>query len=221
MPVVDPNAEKWKSKGQTQKTASGTHTFFTLGHERFKINNNDVVGIRSVCVESADPNQIGSELEDVIWLHTETALSRLVKFVSVGLGHNEPFDTDSDEDLAQIIGRNPFFRAKIKTSKVPGNDGGEFYRQDAGWNYTAAVLPRDPVTGARQVTEEQQQVIQAAIKRFAGYVSWRQANPHNNSGGGSPQRGSGNRSRNQSSDPMDPVGGDLGSESYDYDDVPF
>lgn len=212
MTMVNPNDKQWSDKDRIAAVGSGTGTFVALGFEHFVINGKKCVEVRSVCIQhDTDPGNVGAELRDLFFLHSDAATGRFVKFAKDGCGWTEPFDPEQSGYVAKIVGNRPF-RVKVRATQ-----DGQHVRHDCGWDYSAPTLPTDPATEQYELTGPMREAIARAMKAWEGYIKWRAANPRDAAGGsGSGGGGNGGGARGSGGG-----GGGGGGGGHNYDDIPF
>jgi len=180
MARIDPHDEKWDNSDGSP-VGSGRKLFAVIGYEHFglvpkKGKNKDrvlkVCEVRSVCISDLEGGEDeGNDMRDLFFLHSDGALGRFVSFARDGCGRTEPFDPDLAAEVKAIVEKQPFV-ATVKATK-----DGKYTNHDCGWTYEAPDLERDPSTGECILEGYQKEIIQAARKRWDGYVNWRRDNP--------------------------------------------
>lgn len=183
MPTIDPTQYSGPSGGGSYRECGpGRKTLFPIGHRFRRINDNDVVDIRSVCIQDEHGDDCGAVVTDTFWL-TERAMWRIARF-ALSVGFDKPFDPMDAEDMDKVILSGPFIGTLVKTKR---NDR---ERIEIRTHEKADGFTRNDRTGDINLTDEQIQWVESAERGWRSLLSKSFDSPSHSGGGNSPGGGS-------------------------------
>lgn len=205
MPKVDPNDKEYDKKEGYPLCGEGRKLLAPIGFERYQSQNgNPMIGVRFLVLRdyADDGDDANTECYEN-FTNTPKALFRIARFARA-LGQTDPFDTDDDEELGNILVMG-YVEADVEVEEFEGK---------------SKPRPKEfHVWRGDGEEPEWSEWIDAADTRHTEYLVWRAEHPRGtfNKGG----KGGGSSGGSGGARPSSGESGGRGARKQRGDDVPF